>query len=77
MINFYQQFIPNAMKELDSMKCWKVLKQRERHYLGTKVSKSIQCKDNLSVAAILAHPDSKAEITLTTDASDVATDIVI
>jgi len=35
------------------------------------------CKDSLAKATLLAHPKSKAKITLTTDASDTALGAVV
>lgn len=80
-INFYRRFIPNAAEDQALLN--EALKGP--HSKGKKPIKWTQemdqaferCKDSLSRATLLAHPDPAAELAVTTDASATAIGAVI
>ncbi|KMQ85815.1 gag-pol polyprotein [Lasius niger] len=80
-INFYRRFIPKAAEDQATLN--EALKRP--HSKGKKPIEWTQemdqaferCKDSLSRATLLAHPDPAAELAVTTDASATAIGAVI
>jgi len=76
MVNFYRRFIPGAAKEQailnDMLKGPKTKKTAQIDWTEEQILAFNKCKDSLGRATELAHPDPKAELILTTDASDTA-----
>jgi len=81
MINFYRRFIPGAAQDqatLNEMtKGNKTKGRKEIQWTEEQETAFRNCKESLSRATELAHPDPAAELLLTTDASDVAIGAVI
>jgi len=81
MINFYRRFIPGAAKDQatlnDMLKGPKTKEKKEIKWTKEQETAFEHCKNSLSRATELAHPDPAAELILTTDASDVAMGAVI
>lgn len=80
-INFYRRFIPGAAKDQATLN--DILNGPKKKG-GARVDWTEEreqafkaCKESLSRAAELAHPDPEAELLLTTDASDKAVGAVI
>ncbi|KAM0726712.1 Transposon Ty3-I Gag-Pol polyprotein [Formica fusca] len=80
-INFYRRFIPGAAKDQATLS--EVLRgpkkrgQQPIQWTPEREEAFVNCKNSLSRAALLAHPDPTAELTVTTDASDTALGAVI
>jgi len=81
MINFYRRFIPGAAKDQatlnDITKGSKMKGRKEIQWSEEQEIAFEHCKDSLSRATELAHPDSATELLLTTDASDTTIGAVI
>lgn len=80
-VNFYRRFIPGAAKDQallhDILRGPKV-KGRSLITWNSQLEQAFQnCKESLSKATLLAHPEPEAKITLTTDASDTALGAVV
>src|SRR5436190_680699 len=79
--NFYRRFIPGAANDQTMLN--EVLKgpkiKKKTAIVWTKELEQAfnNCKDSLSRATLLAHPNPTAEIAVTTDASDTAIGAVI
>lgn len=75
MVNFYRRFIPGAAKTqapLNSLLAGSVKGSQPVNISGEALKVFNACKDSLSQAALLAHPDLQAKLALVTDASDTA-----
>jgi len=81
MINFYRRFIPGAAQDqatLNEMtKGSKTKGKKEIQWTTEQEAAFGNCKESLSRATELAHPDPTAELLLTTDASKTAIGAVI
>ncbi|CAK1602576.1 unnamed protein product [Parnassius mnemosyne] len=80
MINFYRRFLPRmAEKQAPLNNLLKgVLKNKQPIILSGESLKAFEaCKESLSDAALLAHPDCQAKLALVTDASDKAIGAVL
>lgn len=80
MINFYRRFIPNAAQlqgPLNALLAGSVKASHPVDISGEALSAFEQCKESLSNAALLAHPDCDAQLALVTDASDTAMGAVL
>ncbi len=80
MINFYHRFIPNVaayMRPLYAMLEGK--SNTKKLLIWTNESRNAfeKAKNGLVNATLLAHPDPKAQVSLTTDASDIAVGAVL
>jgi len=80
-INFYRRFVPGAAKDqaqLHELLRGPKTKGKTPIEWTVQLEQAFQnCKDSLTKATLLAHPKSKARITLTTDASDTALGAVV
>lgn len=75
MVNFYRRFIPNAAKTqapLHSLVTGSLKGSHPVNISGEALKAFNNCKESLSQAALLAHPDLEAKLALVTDASDTA-----
>lgn len=81
MINFYRRFIPNAAQiqaPLNSYLTGSKIKGAHPVHMTPEMLDAFQrCKDSLTQATQLAHPDPSAELAITTDASDVGIGAVL
>lgn len=81
MLNFYRRFIPNAAHiqgPLNQMLAGpKVKGSSPVNFTPEQLEAFNSCKRSLSEATLLAHPDSSAELAITTDASDVGIGAVL
>jgi len=81
MINFYRRFISAAAKEQatlnDMLRGPKTKGKTQISWTEEQEAAFTECKNSLGRATELAHPDPKAELILTTDASDTAIGAVI
>jgi len=81
MINFYRRFIPGAAREqaiLNDMLRGPKIKSKTKIDWSTEQELAFkECKDSLGRATELAHSNPKAELILTTNASDTAIGAVI
>ncbi|CAK1603484.1 unnamed protein product [Parnassius mnemosyne] len=80
MINFYRRFLPRmAEKQAPLNNLLKgVLKNKQPIILSGESLKAFEaCKESLSDAALIAHPDCQAKLALVTDASDKAIGAVL
>lgn len=80
MINFYRRFLPNAahtQAPLNALLTGSVKGTHPVDLTGDALKAFEQCKEALSSAALLAHPDCEAKLALVTDASDVALGAVL
>lgn len=75
MLNFYRRFIPLAAKlqaPLNALLTGSVKGSHPVHLTGDTLHAFEECKESLSNATLLAHPDCHAKLAVVTDASDVA-----
>lgn len=75
MINFYRRFIPGAARmqaPLNNLLVGSVKGSHPVHIAGDSLLAFEKCKNSLSEAALLAHPDNNYQLGLVTDASDTA-----
>jgi len=81
MVNFYRRFIPGAAKEQaifnDMLRGPKAKSKTQIVWTKEQELAFERCKDSLGRTTELAHPDPKAELILTTDASDTAIGAVV
>lgn len=80
MLNFYRRFLPNAAKiqaPLNALLTGSVKASHPIVLSGDTLVAFNQCKESLSNAALLAHPDCEAKLALVTDASDLAMGAVL
>lgn len=81
MLNFYRRFLPQAAKiqaPLNALLAGGSLKASHPvDITGDTLVAFEQCKENLSNAALLSHPDCNAKLALVTDASDLAMGAVV
>ena len=80
MINFYRRFLPNAAQTqapLNALLTGSVKASHPVHITGDALLAFENCKETLSQAALLAHPDCQAKLALVTDASDLAMGAVL
>ncbi|CAH2097753.1 unnamed protein product [Euphydryas editha] len=80
MVNFYRRFLPNSAQiqaPLNSLLAGSVKASHPVNLTGNTLASFEQCKESLSNAALLAHPDSDAKLALVTDASDLALGAVL
>ena len=80
MINFYRRFIPNAALHQAPLNALLTdsVKGAQPVTLGVKeVEAFVACKKGLCDAALLAHPNCNAKLSLVTDASDTAIGAVL
>lgn len=80
-INFYRRFVPEAAEDQAALHdVLKSPKKKESPKIEwtAELSRAFQnYKESLSKATLLIHPDPRAELALTTDASDRAVQTVI
>lgn len=80
-LNFYRRFVPGAAKdqaELNDVLRGPKTKGKTPVKWTPQLEQAFRnCKETLADATMLAHPKTKAQITLTTDASDTALGAVI
>ncbi|CAH2108893.1 unnamed protein product [Euphydryas editha] len=75
MVNFYRRFVPNAaiyQAPLNALLMGSVKGSHPVTFAAVEMEAFNACKDGLSQAALLAHPDCDAKLALVTDASDKA-----
>ncbi|XP_037877338.1 uncharacterized protein K02A2.6-like [Bombyx mori] len=75
MINFYRRFLPNAAQvqaPLNALLVGSVKGAQPVVIEGKSLQAFQDCKTSLCNAALLAHPDTQAKLSLVTDASDSA-----
>lgn len=75
MINFYRRFIPkaaNIQAALSSLLTGSIKASHPIEVTGDSLKSFEDCKESLCNAALLAHPDCDAKVSLVTDASDFA-----
>lgn len=80
MLNFYRRFIPKAAQiqaPLHALLMGSVKGSQPIHFTDETMSAFNACKDSLSNAALLAHPDCSAKLAVVTDASDKAMGAVL
>lgn len=80
MVNFYRRFLPHAAQvqaPLNALLTGSVKGSHPVDISGDSLSAFEACKKSLCDAALLAHPDPKATLALTTDASDTAIGAVL
>jgi len=80
-MNFYRRFVPGAARDQaalnEALKGPKTKGKMPITWTSEMEQAFNRCKDSLSQAAILAHPDPGAELAVTTDASNIAIGAVI
>lgn len=81
MLNFYRRFIPDAATKqapLNSLLTGPKVKGSHPVTMTPKLLEAFDsCKQSLSEATLLAHPDPHAELNIVTDASDTAIGAVL
>ncbi|CAK1581431.1 unnamed protein product [Parnassius mnemosyne] len=80
MVNFYRRFLPNAARiqlPLNALLSGLVKASQPIDLTGEALASFNECKNSLSQAALLAHPDCNAKLALVTDASDLAMGAVL
>ncbi|GBP46379.1 Retrovirus-related Pol polyprotein from transposon 17.6 [Eumeta japonica] len=80
MVNFYRRFLPDAAQTQASLNTLLTVSVKAFHQVdfnGKSLKAFKQCKEDLSNAALLAHPNCEAKLALTTDASDVTLGAVL
>lgn len=80
MINFYRRFIPNAAQDqgpLNSLLAGSVKGSHPVNITNGALKAFNKCKENLSHATMLAHPDCHASLGIACDASDIAIGAVL
>ena len=73
MLNFYRRFLPQAAQiqaPLHALLTGSVKGSKPVTLIGESLAAFQACKDGLSNAALLAHPDCSAKLAVVTDASD-------
>lgn len=80
MLNFYRRFTPAAAQHqapLNALLTGSVKGSHPVHFSTEEFDAFERCKQDLSQAALLAHPDTHAQLCIVTDASDVAMGAVL
>lgn len=81
MLNFYRRFVPKAAKcqaPLNSLLEGTNIKGSHPVHMTQELLQAFEeCKKSLSNYTLLAHPDPNAELSIATDASDVAIGAVL
>lgn len=80
MLNFYRRFLPHSASiqaPLNALLSGSVKASQPIDLTGDALLAFNKCKVSLANAALLAHPDSEAELALVTDASDHAMGAVL
>ncbi|CAH8536585.1 unnamed protein product [Dicrocoelium dendriticum] len=77
LVNYYRRFIPNCASIVQPMTDLLRGKQRSFHFPDDAKLSFEKLKDAISNIALLAHPDTSASLSLTTDASDTAVGAVL
>ncbi|CAH8466172.1 unnamed protein product [Dicrocoelium dendriticum] len=77
LVNYYRRFIPNCASIVQPMTDLLRGKQRSFHFPDDAKLSFEKLKDAISNIALLAHPDTSAPLSLTTDASDTAVGAVL
>ncbi|CAH8514081.1 unnamed protein product [Dicrocoelium dendriticum] len=77
LVNYYRRFIPNCASIVQPMTDLLRGKQRSFHFTDDAKLSFEKLKDAISNIALLAHPDTSASLSLTTDASDTAVGAVL
>lgn len=80
MVNFYRRFVPNAAQlqaPLNALLIGSVKGSHPINLDGIALQAFQNCKDSLSNAALLAHPNCHQSLSLVTDASDLAIGAVL
>lgn len=81
MLNFYRRFVPNAAQlqaPLNDVFSGSKIKGSHPIDMTPQLLRAFEdCKESLSQAALLAHPDPVAELAIVTDASDTAIGAVL
>lgn len=80
MLNFYRRFLPQAAEiqaPLHALLTGSVKGTQPITLTGETLAAFEACKDSLSNAALLAHPDCSAKLAVVTDASDKAIGAVL
>ncbi|CAH8456700.1 unnamed protein product [Dicrocoelium dendriticum] len=77
LVNYYRRFIPNCASIVQPMTDLLRGKQRSFHFADDARLSFEKLKDAISNIALLAHPDTSAPLSLTTDASDTAVGAVL
>ncbi|CAI2738545.1 unnamed protein product [Dicrocoelium dendriticum] len=77
LVNYYRRFIPNCASIVQPMTDLLRGKQRSFHFTDDAKLSFEKLKDAISNIALLAHPDTSAPLSLTTDASDTAVGAVL
>lgn len=75
MLNFYRRFLPNIAQiqaPLNALLAGTVKGSQPVDISGDAYTAFEKCKESLSTAALLAHPNCDAKLALVTDASDIA-----
>lgn len=72
MLNFYRRFLPHSAAiqvTLNALLACRVKASQSVDISGEALLFFNKCKESWAIAALLAHPDSQAELALVTDAS--------
>lgn len=81
MVNFYRRFLPGAAVNQVPLNALlsgpKTKGSTPVHFTEEQMKAFETCKSSLSKAALLAHPDANAELSIQTDASDKAIGAVL
>lgn len=80
MVNFYRRFLPHAAEiqaPLHALLTGSVKGSQPISLTGDKLAAFEACKESLTQAALLAHPDCTAKLAVVTDASDKAIGAVL
>ncbi|KAG7309898.1 hypothetical protein JYU34_004412 [Plutella xylostella] len=81
MMNFYRRFLPGAAATQASLNALlsgpKTKGSTPVHLTDEQLTSFEACKSSLSQATLLAHPNTDAELSIQTDASDVAIGAVL
>ncbi|CAK1580654.1 unnamed protein product [Parnassius mnemosyne] len=80
MVNFYRRFLPRAAEiqaPLNALLAGVIKNNQPITLSGESLNAFKTCKESLSEAALLAHPDCQAKLALVTDASDKAIGAVL
>ncbi|CAK1591848.1 unnamed protein product [Parnassius mnemosyne] len=80
MLNFYRRFLPESASiqaHLNALLAGSVKASHPVNLTGDALLAFNRCKQSLADAALLAHPDCRAELALVTDASDLAMGAVL
>ncbi|CAK1595675.1 unnamed protein product [Parnassius mnemosyne] len=80
MVNFYRRFLPRVAEiqaPLNALLTGVIKNNQPITLSGESLNAFKTCKESLSEAALLAHPDCQAKLALVTDASDKAIGAVL